>query len=75
VLIITLGLSLGLQAGVARPSHATASSPALEGVKGWDSGILPPLTIGPDHESQRQGFWVKVDKGRFKPLTDWLKSD
>jgi len=48
---------------------------ALEGLKGWDSGILPPLTIGPDHETQRQGFWVKVDKGHFKQLTDWLKSE
>jgi branched-chain amino acid transport system substrate-binding protein len=48
---------------------------ALEGLKGWDSGILPPLTIGPDHETQRQGFWVKVEKGHFKQLTDWLKSD
>lgn len=48
---------------------------ALEGVKAWDSGILPPLTIGPDHETQRQGFWVKVEKGHFKQLTDWLKSD
>jgi branched-chain amino acid transport system substrate-binding protein len=48
---------------------------ALEGVKGWDSGILPPLTIGADHETQRQGFWVRVDQGHFKQLTDWLKSD
>jgi branched-chain amino acid transport system substrate-binding protein len=48
---------------------------ALEGIKGWDSGILPPITIGADHETQRQGFWVKVEKGRFKQLTDWLKAD
>jgi branched-chain amino acid transport system permease protein len=48
---------------------------ALEGVKGFDSGILPPLSIGPDHETQKQGFWVRVERGRFKPLTDWLKSD
>jgi branched-chain amino acid transport system substrate-binding protein len=48
---------------------------ALEGIKGWESGILPPLSIGPDHETQRQGFWVKVENGRFKPLTDWLTSD
>ena len=48
---------------------------SLEGIKGWDSGILPPITIGADHETQRQGFWVKVEKGRFKQLTDWLKSD
>jgi branched-chain amino acid transport system substrate-binding protein len=48
---------------------------ALEGLKGWDSGILPPLSIGADHETQRQGFWVKVEKGHFKQLTDWLKSE
>ena len=48
---------------------------SLEGIKGWDSGILPPITIGSDHETQRQGFWVKVDKGRFQQLTEWLKSD
>ena len=48
---------------------------ALESVKGFDSGILPPITIGPDHETQKQGFWVRVEKGSFKQLTDWLKSD
>lgn len=48
---------------------------ALEGVKGWESGILPPLTIGPDHETQKQGFWVRVERGRFKPMTDWLRSE
>jgi branched-chain amino acid transport system substrate-binding protein len=49
---------------------------ALESIKGFESGILPPITIGPDHETQKQGFWVRVEKsGRFKPLTDWLKSE
>ena len=48
---------------------------ALEGIKGWESGILAPLTIGPDHETQKQGFWVRVEKGRFKQLTEWLKSE
>jgi branched-chain amino acid transport system substrate-binding protein len=48
---------------------------ALESMRGWESGILPPVTIGPDHETQKQGFWVRVEKGRFKPLTDWLKSE
>ena len=48
---------------------------ALESVKGFESGILPPLTIGPDHETQKQGLWVRVEKGRFKPLTDWFKSE
>ena len=48
---------------------------ALGKIKGWESGILPRLTIGPDHETQKQGFWVRVEKGRFKPLTDWLKGE
>jgi branched-chain amino acid transport system substrate-binding protein len=48
---------------------------ALESIKGFETGILPPLTIGPDHETQKQGFWVRVEKGRFTPLTDWLKSE
>lgn len=48
---------------------------ALESVKGFETGILPPLTIGADHETQKQGFWVRVEKGRFKQLTDWLKSE
>jgi len=48
---------------------------ALESIKGFETGILPPLTIGPDHETQKQGFWVRVEKRRFTPLTDWLKSE
>jgi branched-chain amino acid transport system substrate-binding protein len=48
---------------------------ALESFKGYESGILPPITIGPDHETQKQGFWVRVEKGNFKPMTDWLKSE
>jgi ABC-type branched-subunit amino acid transport system substrate-binding protein len=48
---------------------------ALEGISGFQSGILPPVMIGADHETQRQGFWVRVEKGRFRALTDWLASD
>ena len=48
---------------------------ALETLKGFDTGIVPPITIGPDHDTQKQGFWVRVENGRFKPLSDWLKSD
>jgi hypothetical protein len=33
------------------------------------------MTIGSDHETQKAGFWVRVDKGHLKQLTDWLKSD
>jgi ABC-type branched-subunit amino acid transport system substrate-binding protein len=48
---------------------------ALESVKGFETGIVPPITIGPDHDTQKQGFWVRVDKGHFKQLSDWLKSE
>jgi len=48
---------------------------ALETFKGFDTGILPPITIGADHDTQKQGFWVRVEQGRFKPLSDWLKSE
>src|SRR5207245_10675985 len=48
---------------------------ALQSVKRWESGILPPLTIGPDHETQKQAVWVRVERGRFKQLTDWRKAD
>ena len=48
---------------------------ALESLRSFDTGILPPLTIGAEHETQRAGFWVRVEKGRFKQLTDWLKTD
>ncbi|HET7874148.1 MAG TPA: ABC transporter substrate-binding protein, partial [Methylomirabilota bacterium] len=48
---------------------------ALTTIKGFESGVLPPTTIGPDREPLRQGFWVRMEKGRFKQLTDWLKSE
>src|SRR5207245_6553879 len=36
---------------------------ALESMKNFDSGgILPPLSIGADHETQKTGFWVRVEK-------------
>ena len=48
---------------------------ALEGIRGFESGLLPPVTIGADHETQKHGFWVQVERGKFKQLTDWLRSD
>ncbi len=48
---------------------------ALEGIRGFESGLLPPVTIAADHETQKHGFWVRVEKGKFKQLTDWLRSD
>ena len=48
---------------------------AFESFKAYETGILPPITIGPDHETQKQGFWVRVEKGRFQQMTDWLKSE
>lgn len=48
---------------------------ALESLKSFESGILPPLTIGPDHDTQTHGFWIRVERGHFKPLTDWLTAE
>ncbi len=48
---------------------------ALEGIRAFESGLLPPVSIGADHETQKQGFWVRVERGKFKQLTDWLKSE
>ena len=48
---------------------------ALETFKGFETGIVPPITIGPDHDTQKQGFWVRVERGHFKQLSDWLKSE
>jgi len=48
---------------------------ALEGIRGFESGLLPPVTISADHETQKAGFWVRVERGKFKQLTDWLRSD
>jgi len=64
----------GLRRAGANPTRASLRQ-ALETLKGFDTGIVPPITIGPDHDTQKQGFWVRVEQGRFKPLTDWLKSD
>src|SRR6266705_5307969 len=41
---------------------------AIESLKGFDTGIVPPMTIGPDHDTQKQGFWVRVERGHFKQL-------
>ncbi|PYO52357.1 MAG: hypothetical protein DMD83_25970, partial [Candidatus Rokuibacteriota bacterium] len=48
---------------------------ALETFKGFETGIVPPITIGPDHDTQKQGFWLRVERGHFKQLSDWLKSE
>lgn len=58
-----------------RPLTRDGLVTALETLKGFDTAIVPPMTIGPDHDTQKQGFWVRVEKGHFKPLSDWIKSD
>lgn len=47
---------------------------AMNSIKGWDSGgILPPVSFSAtDHHAQDAGFICELQKGRFKPLTDWL---
>src|SRR5262249_24345935 len=48
---------------------------ALESLKGLDTGIGPPMRMGPDHDTQNEGFGVRWEKGHFKPLSDWIKSE
>jgi branched-chain amino acid transport system substrate-binding protein len=57
--------------GLTRDSLMTA----LTSIKNFESGILPPITIGTDLEPLKRGFWVRMEKGRFKALTDWLTSE
>lgn len=46
---------------------------AMESIKSWDSGILPPTTINAaDHHAQDDGFMVEVKGGTFKPISGWL---
>lgn len=48
---------------------------ALDSIKSFETGVVPPITIGSDHEPFKQGFWVRMEKGRFTSLTDWLTSE
>jgi ABC-type branched-subunit amino acid transport system substrate-binding protein len=57
------------------PLSRDALVDALERLSGWDSGILPPLTIGPDHETQKSAQWTRMERGRLTPVTDWLGRD
>lgn len=46
---------------------------ALEGIKNWENGIIPPVSFSEtNHETQRGGFWVRVEGGVFKPVSDWF---
>jgi branched-chain amino acid transport system substrate-binding protein len=46
---------------------------AFESIKNWESGILKPVSFGPeDHEAQSDGFMVEVKGGVFTPISGWL---
>jgi len=46
---------------------------ALEGIKGWENGIIPPVSFSAtDHLAQNSGFMVEVQKGVFRPISGWL---
>ncbi len=47
---------------------------ALEGIKGFDTGVGPPITFGPNlRAGAHSAYVVKADakKGQFERLTDW----
>lgn len=46
---------------------------ALEGIKGWESGITPPVNFSAtDHLAQDSGFMVEVQQGIFRSISGWL---
>ena len=46
---------------------------ALEGIKGWENGITPPVSFSAtDHLAQNSGFMVEVQKGVFRPISSWI---
>ncbi len=46
---------------------------ALEGIKGWENGITPPVSFSAtDHLAQNSGFMVEVQKGVFRPISGWI---
>lgn len=46
---------------------------ALEGIKNWENGIVPPVSFSKtDHLAQDSGFMVAVRDNVFKPISGWL---
>jgi branched-chain amino acid transport system substrate-binding protein len=46
---------------------------ALEGIKGWENGIIPPVSFSAtDHLAQDSGFMVEVQKSIFRPISVWI---
>ncbi|GAB4264182.1 MAG: ABC transporter substrate-binding protein [Deferrisomatales bacterium] len=46
---------------------------AMESIRNWENGIVPPVSFGPDdHQAQSEGFMVEVKNGRFVPISGWL---
>lgn len=46
---------------------------AMESIKGWENGILKPVSFSPDnHQAQNSGFMVEVKDGVFRPISGWL---
>lgn len=47
---------------------------ALEGMKNWENGIIPPVSFSEtDHLAQDSGFMVEVRENVFRPISGWLR--
>ncbi len=47
---------------------------ALEGMKGWKNGILPPVSFSAtSHLTQDAGFMVEVKGNVFRPISGWIR--
>ncbi|MBI5446193.1 MAG: ABC transporter substrate-binding protein [Deltaproteobacteria bacterium] len=46
---------------------------AMESIKDWESGIVPPISFSPaDHHALSTGMMVEGRSGRFMPISGWL---
>ena len=49
---------------------------ALEGMKGYDTGLMAPITFSPEqHAGALAGAIMKAEGGKWKIITGWLEAD
>jgi len=49
---------------------------ALDGMRGFDTGIYPPVTFGPDRHDGNSGAVIVQDQnGQWVPISQWMKAN
>lgn len=64
-------LAEGLRQAGPAPTRAGLLG-ALAGLRGFETGILPPVSPGRELEAHRSGLWVRFERGRLVSEGDWL---